>query len=152
MKTVVSRVDSFTSADAPVSSPTATAASPERSAKPKPARAAKAVKHLVVMKALASQARLMALELALDGSALNATDIASTMRLTARRAVDHLTILTNAGILERRAGRDKRVTEYVIRPGFVRPAENGTAIFDFGTGELYFPRVKLPVSQLAESK
>jgi hypothetical protein len=69
------------------------------------------------------------------------------MRLSARRVSDHLTILADAGILVRRPGQDKRVTEYVIHPGLVRPAENGTAIFDFGTGQLHFPRVKLPVSQ-----
>ena len=66
------------------------------------------------------------------------------MRLSACGVADHLKFLSKVGVLQRRSGSDKRETEYFIRPGFVRRAEDGTAIFDFGSGQLHFPRVRLP--------
>ncbi|MHA3774442.1 hypothetical protein ACXR0O_23190 [Verrucomicrobiota bacterium sgz303538] len=53
---------------------------------------------------------------------------------------DHL---WQVGALHRRSGRNKREIEYVINPGLVRKAEDGTAIFDFGRGRIYFPKVRL---------
>lgn len=96
-----------------------------------------------MMKALASRPRLTALELCLDGSAFTASALQTPMRVSARGAADHLKILCKVGVLQQRRGHDKRETEYVIQPGFVRKAENGTAIFDFGSGQLHFPRVRL---------
>ena len=61
------------------------------------------------------------------------------MRMSARMAIDHLKILCKVGVLQRRIGRNRREVEYVIHPGFVRKAEDGTAIFDFGGGQLHFP-------------
>ena len=65
------------------------------------------------------------------------------MRMSARRAADHMKMLCQVGVLQRRSGHDKREIQYVINPGFVRKAEDGTAIFDFGSGQLYFPKVRL---------
>src|SRR4051794_7675121 len=134
MNPVVSRVDSFTAADLPPEQPPAPL--PELKTKPAsvPVRAAKAIPHLAVMKALASRARLMAVELCLDGSVFTAGDLETPLRLTARRAADHLRILCRVGILIARTGADRRSTEYVINLAFVRRAADGTAILDFGTG------------------
>ena len=64
--------------------------------------------------------------------------------MSARRAADHLKILCKVGVLpQRQSGGDKLETEYVIRPELVRKAEDGTAILDFGNGQLHFPHVRL---------
>jgi hypothetical protein len=96
-----------------------------------------------MMKVLASRPRLTALELCLDGSSFTATALQTPMRMSARMAIDHLMILCKVGVLQRRIGRNRREVEYVIHPGFVRNAEDGSAIFDFGSGQLHFPHVRL---------
>lgn len=143
MKPPVERVDSFTAADLPDLPPPNSPPPPAPTPAPKRVRAGKAVKHLPMMKALASRPRLAVIELCLDGSSFTATDLQTPMRLTARRVADHLNILCKLGVLSRRPGADKRETEYFINPQFVRKADDGTAIFDFGSGQLYFPRVRL---------
>lgn len=137
-------MDSFTVADLPVVEEPSPVSPVKPAPAPRPARSAKAVKHLTMMKVLASRARLTAVELCLDGSAFTATALQPPMRLTARRVADHLKMLCKVGVLQQRqSGGDKRETEYVIRPEFVRKAEDGTAIFDFGSGQLHFPHVRL---------
>jgi hypothetical protein len=143
MKSVVSRVHSFQAADLPEAPAPNPASAPQTAPAAKPVRTAKVVKHLTMMKALASRPRLAALELFLDGSAFTATALQTPLRMSARRAADHLRILCQIGVLTPRTASDKRATEYVINPGFVRKAEDGTAIFDFGSGQLHFPRVRL---------
>jgi hypothetical protein len=60
------------------------------------------------------------------------------IRTLVLRVSDHLMVLCQRGGLQRRRRRDRREAEYFIRSGFVRKAETGTAIFDSGSGELYF--------------
>ena len=143
MHSVSSRLDSFTAADIPIVEKPSPVPAAKPAPAPRPVRSAKVVKHLTMMKALASQARLTAIELCLDGSALTATALQTPMKMSARRASEHMKILCKVGVIQRQSGPDKRETVYVINPGFVSKAENGTAIFDFGSGQLYFPRVRL---------
>ena len=151
MHPVVSRADSFTAADQPIMEEPSPAPSPKPAPAPRPVRSAKAVKHLTMMKALASRARLTAIELCLDGSVFTATALQTPMRMSARRVADHMKILCKVGVLQRRRGsNDKRETEYVINPGYVRKAEDGTAIFDFGSGQLHFPKVRLNDKETVE--
>ena len=53
-------------------------------------------------------------ELCLDGSTFTATALQTSMRLSARRVSDHMKLLRQVSVLQRRSGRDKRETEYVI--------------------------------------
>ena len=144
MHSVVSCVDSFTAAALPVVEKPSPVPAVEPAPAARPARSAKAVKHLTMMKVLASRARLTAVELCLDGSSFTATALQTPMRISARRVADHLKMLCKVGVLQQRqSGGDKREMEYMIRPEFVRKAEDGTAIFDFGSGQLHFPHVRL---------
>ncbi|MHA3772536.1 hypothetical protein ACXR0O_13455 [Verrucomicrobiota bacterium sgz303538] len=140
---MASRVDSFTAADLPKQAKPRRVPAAKAPPASKPVRAAKVVKHLTMMKALASRARLTAIELCLDGSAFTATELQTPMRMSARRVADHMKMLCQVGVLQRRSGHDKREIQYVINPGFVRKTEDGTAIFDFGSGQLSFPKVRL---------
>ena len=115
MHSVVSCVDSFTAADLPVVEKPSPVPAVEPAPASRPARSAKVVKHLTMMKVLASRARLTAIELCLDGSSFTATALQTPMRISARRVADHLKMLCKVGVLQQRqSGADKREMEYVI--------------------------------------
>jgi hypothetical protein len=143
MSSKVAPTESLTSENAPVAENQRPGPATESAPTAKPARLGKVVKHLPMMKALASRARLTAIELCIDGSAFTATALQTPMRMSARRAADHMRILCHLGVLLRRVGTDRREMEYAINPAFVRKADDGTAILDFGSGQLNFPRVRL---------
>src|SRR5688572_68974 len=88
-----SRAESFMAADLPLMEKPRLVPAAEPAPAPPPVRSALVVNPLTMMKALASPARLTAIELCLDGSAFSATALQTPMRLSARRVADHMMIL-----------------------------------------------------------
>ncbi|MHA3774921.1 hypothetical protein ACXR0O_25660 [Verrucomicrobiota bacterium sgz303538] len=134
---------SFTVADLPMRGMPSLVAAAETTPADLVVRVAKTVMHRTMMKALASRTMLAAIELFLDGSSFTVTALQTPMRMSAHPMADQLKMLCQVGVLQLRSGSDKRETKYVINPVFVRKAEDGTAIVDFGSGQIHFPKVRL---------